>query len=320
MDYRKFLGGGGTTEVLPYFGGSRVDTHDRRFHVRAPLAPGWWQFAIDGRRAVPMEPAPPAELSSRPVMRGHWACGWIVASGTGLDRIALPPDDEPEPLSRVTARRWYSGDLVFDAVEFEDEAELAARRALDERRALGDLRDVVPSLRAAFGYALGIAIAREMKLDIAMRELTPRVVAIADGGPEVVRGMFAELLAQRRREAEETERRLHEAEQRRRLETAAGTARVKSRARDPRVRADDVLDNAGARMLSCRSIDRGARLDVTWELDGTRIISLVEADTLQVLDPGICLAGAHRVLTLDAMPSVVREAIEQEHLNITRRG
>jgi hypothetical protein len=39
-----------------------------------------------------------------------------------------------------------------------------------------------------------------------------------------------------------------------------------------------------------------------------------------VIDPGICLSGAHRVLTLDAMPSVVREAIEEEHLNITRRA
>ena len=43
-------------------------------------------------------------------------------------------------------------------------------------------------------------------------------------------------------------------------------------------------------------------------------------DTFQVIDPGICLSGAHRVLTLDAMPSVVREAIEEDHLNITRRS
>jgi hypothetical protein len=49
-------------------------------------------------------------------------------------------------------------------------------------------------------------------------------------------------------------------------------------------------------------------------------MSLVATDTLQVLDPGICLSGAHRVLTLDAMPSVVREAIEEDHLNITRRS
>jgi hypothetical protein len=39
-----------------------------------------------------------------------------------------------------------------------------------------------------------------------------------------------------------------------------------------------------------------------------------------VLDPGVCLAGAHRVLTLDAMPSVVREAVEADVLVITREA
>jgi hypothetical protein len=47
-------------------------------------------------------------------------------------------------------------------------------------------------------------------------------------------------------------------------------------------------------------------------------MSIVDAGTLQVIDPGICLSGAHRVLTLDAMPSVVREAIDEDHLNIMR--
>jgi hypothetical protein len=67
-------------------------------------------------------------------------------------------------------------------------------------------------------------------------------------------------------------------------------------------------------------VRRKRRLDVTYEVDGTRIMSLVDSETLQVIDPGICLSGAHRVLTLDAMPSVVREAIEESHLNITRRA
>jgi hypothetical protein len=49
-------------------------------------------------------------------------------------------------------------------------------------------------------------------------------------------------------------------------------------------------------------------------------MSIVDAETLQVIDPGVCLGhgGEYRVLTLDAMPSVVREAIETDALNITR--
>ena len=49
-------------------------------------------------------------------------------------------------------------------------------------------------------------------------------------------------------------------------------------------------------------------------------IEHVSADTLQVLDPGVCLANAHSVLTLDAMPSVIREAVEDGVLVITRRS
>ena len=317
MDYRRFLAG---TEpvVLPYFGGTRVDAADRRFRVDATIAPGWWRFQIDRRRAVPLEPASEVELGSLPVMRGHWANGWVVAGGRELGRIALPPDDEPPACSKVVARRWYSGDWLFETIEFEDDAELAARRALEARTALGDVRGVVPSLRAAFGYVLGFAIARELQIEVAMRELTPRVVEIADGGTEVVRAMFEELLAQREHERQEAIRIAALTAHQRRLENVVKTAQVKQRARDPRARADDVLDAAGARLLNCRSVDRGARLDITWELDGTRFMTVVEAETLQVVDPGICLSGAHRVLTLDAMPSVVREAIEEHHLNITR--
>ena len=132
--------------------------------------------------------------------------------------------------------------------------------------------------------------------------------------------MFAAIIEQRRREAEEAQRRIEEAAHRERLSTATRGARVVARERDAVRRADDALDQAGARMLTARRLANGEQLDVTYEVDGTRIISLVDAHTLQVVDPGVCLSGEHRVLTLDAMPSVIREAIEEDHLNITRRA
>jgi hypothetical protein len=333
VDYKSFLGSQPTL-VLPYFGGTRVDTKERRLQVDAgdqQLAPGWWRWKIEGRRAVAKKPESAIDLSALPTVRGHYVSGWVVVDGRKLERIALPPDDEPAPLSRVTARRWYSNDLIFDTTEFEDDAELAARTALEERRPLGDIKGVVPSLRAAFGYALGMLVARELDIEATPRELTAHVVRIADGGRDVVAAIFTAILDQRRREAEQARLRA-EAEARRveeearavQLVEAAKHARVlargKGRRHDPEARADDVLDKAGARMLSARLVARGTQLDVTYEVDGTRIMSLVATDTLQVLDPGICLSGAHRVLTLDAMPSVVREAIEEDHLNITRRS
>jgi hypothetical protein len=314
-DFRAFLAPKEPV-VLPYFGGTRVDSADRRFKVEAELAVGWWRFRIEGRRAVPIEASAPAPLDVLPRVRGHWVDGWIVVDGRQLARVALPPDDEPMPLARVAARRWYSGDLVFEAVEFEDDAEGDARRALEEGRPLGAVMHVVPSLRVAFGVALGGTIAREVGFPVTVRELVPRALSIAERGREALRAWIDELAEQRRRTEEEARRRAEAI----RLETAAGTARVLARSDDPVRRADEALDGAKARMLSCRRLERGTRLDVTYEVDGTRILSMVDAATLQVIDPGICLAGAHRVLTLDAMPSVVREAIEEDHLNITRHA
>jgi hypothetical protein len=38
-----------------------------------------------------------------------------------------------------------------------------------------------------------------------------------------------------------------------------------------------------------------------------------------VLDAGICLSGSDRMVTLDSLPSVIKEAIDTDQLNITRR-
>ena len=314
-DFRAFLAPNQPV-VLPYFGGTRVDSAERRFRIEGSLETGWWQFEIEGRRAVAKQPASPPALDALPRVRGHWIDNWIVVDGRHVTRVALPPDDEPAVFSRVATRRWYSGDHVFDSTEFEDAVEAGARDALAAEQPLGGLRDVVPSLRVAFGIALGQRIAREAGVPLSVRELVPRAIQIADHGRDGVRSWLAELEAERERAAELARR---ESEQRR-FAAAAGTAQALARSDDPVRRADDALDGANARMISCLRLDRGTRLDVAYDIDGIRIFSIVDADTLQVIDPGICLSGAHRVLTLDAMPSVVREAVEIDALNVTRHA
>jgi hypothetical protein len=312
-DFRAFLGPKEPV-VLPYVGGTRVDSAGRRLRIETELERGWWRFRVEGRRAVPIEKASPPALDGLPKVAGHWVLGWIASDGRSLARVALMPDDEPAPLARVTGRRWYSGDVMLESIDFEDDAEREARRALESHQPLGDVRGVVPSLRIAFGLALGAAVAREDGVTVSVRELVPAAVAIADHGRDAVREHLAALV-ERRRHAEEDARRSAE---RVRLSSAAGTARSVSRHADPVQRADDALDGADARMLQCRRLGAGVHLDVTYDVDGTTIRSIVDAQTLQVLDPGICLSGQHAVLTLDAMPSVVREAIADDVLNITR--
>lgn len=333
MDYRAFLGRKEPV-VLPYFGGSRVDAADRRLHLHvekdAAIEPGWWRFVIDGRRAIPQERAEAVDLGALPAMRGHWVSGYVVASGRELGRIALPPEEEPAELARVMARRWYSGELLLESVDFEDDAELEARRALEDRRALGDVKGVVPSLRAAFAYALGTAVARELRVPVTLRELAPRLVAIADGGADAVRARLDELVAERRAALAAVEARRREAEaaarerarlaelgrRQQELRSVATQARERVRHGTPCQRAEAALDDARARMRACRRV--GGNLDVTFDIDDVRIIATVDGTTLQVYDAGICLAGSDRELTLDSLPSVVREAIEDGTLNITR--
>ena len=50
MDYKAFLSKVQDLE-LPYFGGSRVNTKDRRLRVEAeePLVPGWYRFTTGSK-------------------------------------------------------------------------------------------------------------------------------------------------------------------------------------------------------------------------------------------------------------------------------
>jgi hypothetical protein len=251
---------------------------------------------------VPVKPAPPPDLSDRPAVRGHWAEGWIFADGRASWRVALPPDDEPAPLARVSGRRWHSGDVVFDAADFEDDAEVAARDALEQGRALGDVRGVVPSLRAAFGFALLAAVSRELDIPVSPLEARPSILAIAEGGRDVAIALLRRLAQERKEHA---------------VVLSARAARPVRRASgDPAARADAALEAAGARMLGCRRT--GDTIEVTFEVDGTRIIAVCDPGSLHVYDSGVCLDGADEELTLDSLPSVIREAIETDALNITR--
>jgi hypothetical protein len=304
VDYRSFLASPEPL-VLPYFGGSRVEAADRRLRLAAPVEPGWWRFKVDGRRATAVEIAEPVDLSDRPAVHGHHAAGWLFASGRDIHRIALPPAEEPAPLARITGRVWHSGDLLLDSIDFEDEAEESVRRALEDGRGIADVRGVTPSLRAAFGFALANAVARQLDIPISPREAGSRVQELAAGGRAAAEALLRTMAEERRRN--DAEARVREIR-----------ARVRERRGKPEDLADAALDAAGGRMLSCRRMG-GGNIEVRFQLDGERFVSVVNGSTLQVLDAGICLAGADRVLTLDSLPSVIREAVRVDHLNITRR-
>jgi hypothetical protein len=59
-------------------------------------------------------------------------------------------------------------------------------------------------------------------------------------------------------------------------------------------------------------------VEVRWMFRGQRLSSLVAEQGLRVIDSGLCLSGEDDLLTLDSLPGVVRQAMDDDVLVITR--
>ncbi|QSQ17853.1 hypothetical protein [Myxococcus landrumensis] len=324
MDYRKFLG---KTEsvVLPYLGSGTVDTATRRLRVTTPVTPGWWRFELRGRDATAREPAGPEGLDGLPRVRGFLWGTRLVREGAVAEPLELMPEEQPPVLAPVSARRWHDGTLLFDSVEFEGEAEDLARRAMEAGQPLSSVKGVSAPLRAAFGYVLLEAASRAMGIWFVPAETRTRVLGIAERGraeaEECLRTLLREREAHQRALAVRQEHERHAAlvvEARDRVKREHLQHRPQTR-RGDLSRAEAALHRAGARLLNHRQLG-GNQLEVTYSFMEERFISIVDADSLQVVDAGLCLAGADSAVTLESLPSVIREAIDTGVLVVTRHG
>ena len=97
----------------------------------------------------------------------------------------------------------------------------------------------------------------------------------------------------------------------------ASRRRASASSVSPEDRAADVLNAAGATFLDARHVR--PFMEITFRFMDERFICVIDPTSFQVMDAGICLSGHDRELGLDALPSVIREAIDCDHLNITRR-
>lgn len=333
MDYRRFLGS--TEELtLPYLGGTFLETGTRRLRLTrdrgaaSPLAQGWHRFKVQGRNASVVGPSEPIDMEDRPAKTGHFAPtmrgAFLVAYDGVVRHVDLVPEDEPPALGVVRAREWHDGSWIFEETQFESEVEELVRQRLDEKRGCDDVKGVGASLRTAFAITLAARVGRELSIPIDPAEMRGRVKDIAERGEPAARDLLEETDARRRQ-------RLDELAASRRDQAIQGHARAAVRRAEHRTRgsaapteenaeerAVAALEHAGARFLSARRVaNRG--LEVRYEFMNTRFISVVDAITLQVWDAGICLDGSDAELTLDSLPSAIREAIETDVLVITSR-
>jgi hypothetical protein len=307
MDYRKFLGRREEL-VLPYFDGLRVDAPGRRLRLSERLQRGFWRFEITGRNAKPLERVTAPDLETFPARRGHYASGYLFESGSTAAALEFIDTTAPAELTPCTARELPGGYLLFAGSEFESEAEDAARRALEDENRISHISGIGATLRSAYAYALVVRVGRGINVPVVPAEVRSRALALAQGGRTAALELLGTL--SERRELE-------------RIRLAAHDAVVRSRQPQRRQserslfdRISDSLDGAGATLLDARMVEAG--VDVTWRFSGQRLISLVEADGLRVIDAGFCLSGQDDLVTLDSLPSVVREALDTDALNITR--
>jgi hypothetical protein len=311
MDYRKFLGQA-EEEVLPYLGGAMVTSRTRRLRVANEAAPGWWRFRVAGRVATPIAPADAPDLAACPLVRGHFAGGWLFAAKQAPLALSLLPTPEPEALAPVAARRWGSGVVLFEAIDFEGDAEPAARAALERLEAIAALKGVGATLRAAYGYALLLALGEELGVPVALPEVRAALKEVAEGG-RTPASVLLLALARRREEYRQRER------ERAVVADAVVAARRRARAAgDWRERAAEALEKGGAELVRGRDLGDG-QAEVHFACEGQRFIAAVDQLTLQIVDAGICLSGRDRVLNLASLPPVIRQAIDEGRLVITRR-
>jgi hypothetical protein len=310
LDYRKFLSPP-TELVLPYFGGYSVVGQGRRFRLKEAVAPGWWRFRVEGRKASPLGAAEPVDLSALGRVRGHLVESWLFSSGADVERVELLPAEEPPVFAVVSARRWESGELVFEGVEFEGDAEEGVRRALEERSGIDAVKGVGAGLRRAFAHAVLRKRGNAIGVHVSPLESRARALEVASGGESAADAILIERAHVRQSELE-----------RRRFRRAVTDANVRD-VRSPRTernaaeRAAAALEHAGASLLGSRRLGNDL-LEVTFRFLGERFISVVDLYSLQVYDAGICLSGEDRQVNLDSLPSVIREAMDTDQLNITR--
>jgi hypothetical protein len=322
MDYRRFLDR--TEEVVGPVVHGYAWLADRRARIQGDATPsGWFKVRVRGRDAEALAPASDDEragaLARLPRLRGHafgTTAGLTLAhGGDGALPVDLAPSDQDPPLlAPLTARRWPVGDLLlWEGVEWEGEAEEQARQALEAGRGLADVKGAPASLRAAFAFAAAEAAARQLGIPAQPVELRRWLRDIADGGRAAAE---AALRALARERAAFTEA------------AAANAAAAAQRARTPapdtaplRLEAlvEESLRGAGAYLGAMRRLG-GGLAEVRWTFLGHRFISVVEERGLQVVDSGVCLAGSDRLVTLDSLPGVIREAIDQDALVITRHA
>ncbi|MCA9714116.1 MAG: hypothetical protein H6713_30390 [Myxococcales bacterium] len=303
--------------VLPWLGGRTIFDRARRLTIRGALPPelGWHRFSLGGGRNARWVEADALDLDyerGREVVRGYLVGDRMIAdqAAVRVDPRAVFEQTEQvwlaEPgldrFARALAVRRADARLIYVRQEFPQGPEQEVLEAWQDRKdSIDDIAGVTPALQLAFVW------------------LTQRRAA------EEARAAEAALMAEL-----EAEERARAAEQRRLLELYneaerhAHGRRVLAR-RDFGTAAKAALAVSGAELLDHRDNVRRGEKVVQFRFKQRRFECVVHAETLRVIDAGVCLInhatgerGDDR-FTLESLPAVIDEAMRRGVLHVFRR-
>jgi hypothetical protein len=297
--------------VAPYVGGHTLVIGARTWKLSKPLPRdwGWYEFNIDGRRAVKTERVDPSPDQLKWTENGYLIGDRFVGDGV---RVEPNPADIVSKSERVflldpgldrfarisVGRICESGPLIFSSLAFPLGPEADVLGAfLDQEPSLDNIQDISPALDAAFRM-----------------ETWQRAEAERQRAEEAAR------------RAEE-ERKRAEAERRAELREALGDgAKRREMAKvDFREAARAALAVSGAAYLDHRPSANRNEMVVRFRYINRRFECTCHNETLRIIDSGICLIDHanddykyDNYFTLESLPAVIKQADDLGKLVVFR--
>jgi len=303
MGWRDLLQTGDETVVSPWVGGRSLRSYDRAWTIegRLPAEHGWHTFSITSRKARWRSPADAPVDALRGQVKGYLVGDRLVPDDVvveldpeklalGFERVHLV-EQGLDRFARISAgRACDGGQLIYEGPDMPLGPEDDVLQAyLDRAASVSYIVGVPPALDAAFRF-----------------ESWQRV--------EV-----------ERRRREERERRERE-ERRRRIQEQVGSAagRREAAKEDFAEAARASLAMGNAEYLDHRQAVGRDEMVVKFRMDGRRFECTCDAETLRIIDSGICLTSHDtgkrydEYFTLESLPGVIAEAERQGVLVVFR--
>ncbi len=332
--------------TLPWTGGRGLVGRGRKWKLSGPLPPelGWHRFSVDNGRRARWLGEGMADLDfaeGRRTVRGYLLGDRLVPDSSAVlpdvwrafqqtEQVWLAEGGLDRFARVLTARS--GGRLIYLRQEFPEGPELEVAEAWQDRKeSVDDIAGVSPALQLAFLWLVHqrnlAAERRRILADLARRAEEDARRAALEAEREQRRREARAAAGERARERAELLERHRQSQQRRQDRRST---RRSTRRSAPAISGDieSVLSAALAatdsELLDFRPDYSAGQLIVQFRFRRRRFECVVNAQTLQIVDAGVCLTdestgekGDTR-FTLESLPVVIGSAMDQGVLHVFR--